>query len=147
MARLIQETIKKPLADEVLFGKLKNGGHVRVIATKDEDGADKLGFEYLDGPITPYVMGMIGYSFIDTNIPNGPTQGTCWWDPWYGYICNTWQPTFQDTAFAYGAAVGVRGELTEKFFIEGSYNLLWVDLDRAGNQSFDGVRLNAGWVF
>ena len=27
MARLIQETIKKPLADEVLFGKLKNGGH------------------------------------------------------------------------------------------------------------------------
>jgi ATP-dependent Clp protease ATP-binding subunit ClpA len=53
MARLIQETIKKPLADEVLFGKLKNGGHVRVIATKDEDGADKLGFEYLDGPVTP----------------------------------------------------------------------------------------------
>ena len=27
MARLIQETIKKPLADEVLFGKLKAGGH------------------------------------------------------------------------------------------------------------------------
>jgi len=29
MARVIQEHIKKPLADEVLFGKLKNGGHVR----------------------------------------------------------------------------------------------------------------------
>ena len=28
MARVIQEHIKKPLADEVLFGKLKNGGHV-----------------------------------------------------------------------------------------------------------------------
>jgi ATP-dependent Clp protease ATP-binding subunit ClpA len=53
MARLIQETIKKPLADEVLFGKLKNGGHVRVIVTKDEDGKEKLGFEYLDGPVTP----------------------------------------------------------------------------------------------
>jgi ATP-dependent Clp protease ATP-binding subunit ClpA len=53
MARLIQENIKKPLADEVLFGKLKTGGHVRVIATKDEAGADKLGFEYLDGPVTP----------------------------------------------------------------------------------------------
>jgi len=53
MARLIQETIKKPLADEVLFGKLKNGGHVRVIVIKDEDGRDKLGFEYLDGPVTP----------------------------------------------------------------------------------------------
>ena len=30
MARVIQEHIKKPLADEVLFGKLKDGGHVRV---------------------------------------------------------------------------------------------------------------------
>ena len=39
MARVIQEHIKKPLADEVLFGKLKNGGHVRVILDKDEDGA------------------------------------------------------------------------------------------------------------
>jgi ATP-dependent Clp protease ATP-binding subunit ClpA len=53
MARLIQETIKKPLADEVLFGKLKNGGHVRVIVVKDEDDREKLGFEYLDGPVTP----------------------------------------------------------------------------------------------
>ena len=31
MARVIQEHIKKPLADEVLFGKLKDGGHVRVV--------------------------------------------------------------------------------------------------------------------
>ena len=53
MARVIQEHIKKGLADEVLFGKLKNGGHVRVAVIKDEDGRDKLGFEYLDGPVTP----------------------------------------------------------------------------------------------
>src|SRR5271154_1416819 len=53
MARVIQEHIKKALADEVLFGKLKDGGHVRVIVVKDETEGDKLGFEYLDGPITP----------------------------------------------------------------------------------------------
>ena len=53
MARVIQEHIKKPLADEVLFGKLKTGGHVRVIVVKDETGAEKLGFEFLDGPVTP----------------------------------------------------------------------------------------------
>ena len=35
---VIQEHIKKPLADEVLFGKLKAGGHVRVVVVKDEDG-------------------------------------------------------------------------------------------------------------
>jgi len=53
MARLIQETIKKPLADDVLFGRLKAGGHVRVVVVKDEVGLDKLGFEYPDGPVTP----------------------------------------------------------------------------------------------
>jgi ATP-dependent Clp protease ATP-binding subunit ClpA len=54
MARVIQEHIKKPLADEVLFGHLKDGGHVRVVVTKDaETGRDKLGFEFLDGPVTP----------------------------------------------------------------------------------------------
>ncbi|MBA2656311.1 MAG: ATP-dependent Clp protease ATP-binding subunit ClpA [Tatlockia sp.] len=34
MARLIQENVKKPLADELLFGKLSNGGHVNL-AVKD----------------------------------------------------------------------------------------------------------------
>jgi ATP-dependent Clp protease ATP-binding subunit ClpA len=53
MARVIQEHIKKPLADEVLFGHLKGGGHVRVIVDKDEEGRDKLGFQFLEGPVTP----------------------------------------------------------------------------------------------
>jgi ATP-dependent Clp protease ATP-binding subunit ClpA len=55
MARVIQEHIKKPLADEVLFGKLKGGGHVRVVLVKDEADAekDKIGFEFVEGPVTP----------------------------------------------------------------------------------------------
>jgi ATP-dependent Clp protease ATP-binding subunit ClpA len=37
MARLIQDTIRKALADELLFGKLANGGSVHVdIDDKDE---------------------------------------------------------------------------------------------------------------
>ncbi|KPL27749.1 MAG: ATP-dependent Clp protease ATP-binding subunit ClpA [Acidithiobacillales bacterium SM1_46] len=36
MARLIQEKVKKPLADELLFGKLSNGGVVRVSADEDD---------------------------------------------------------------------------------------------------------------
>jgi len=53
MARVIQEHIKKPLAEEVLFGRLKSGGHVRVIVVTEENGNTKLGFEYPDGPVTP----------------------------------------------------------------------------------------------
>lgn len=43
MARLIQENVKKPLADELLFGKLANGGHVTL---RVKDG--KLHFDSQD---------------------------------------------------------------------------------------------------
>ncbi|MBV8663840.1 MAG: ATP-dependent Clp protease ATP-binding subunit ClpA, partial [Hyphomicrobiales bacterium] len=53
MARVIQSQIKTPLADEVLFGRLKNGGVVRVVVTADDDGVKKLGFVYPEGPSQP----------------------------------------------------------------------------------------------
>src|ERR1700748_1799204 len=37
LARVIQDNIKKPLADEILFGKLKKGGTVRVLLDRDAD--------------------------------------------------------------------------------------------------------------
>lgn len=104
-------------------------------------------YNVLEGRVTPFVRGNFGWTWVDSNIPSGPATGTCWWDPWWGYVCDTWQPTFEDTSFAYGAAVGVRGELTERLFVEGSYNVLWIDFNRAGSQSFDGARVNIGWLF
>ncbi len=44
LARVIQEHIKMPLAEELLFGKLEHGGAVKVIV--EQDGlAQRLGFE------------------------------------------------------------------------------------------------------
>ena len=45
LARIIQEHIKKPLAEELLFGKLTKGGVVRV--TRD---GDKLSFSFTEAP-------------------------------------------------------------------------------------------------
>src|SRR5690606_19042845 len=42
LARVIQEHIKKPLANEILFGKLRKGGVVHVTVGKQEDGTDGL---------------------------------------------------------------------------------------------------------
>jgi len=44
LARIIQEHIKKPLAEELLFGRLAEGGTVRVKRGED----DKLAFEFLE---------------------------------------------------------------------------------------------------
>jgi ATP-dependent Clp protease ATP-binding subunit ClpA len=53
MARVIQAQIKTPLADEVLFGRLKGGGVVKVVVTADEAGTKKLSFVYPEGPAQP----------------------------------------------------------------------------------------------
>jgi len=36
MARLIQQKVKEPLAEELLFGRLQNGGHAVVEVTDDD---------------------------------------------------------------------------------------------------------------
>ncbi len=36
MARLIQDKVKRPLAEELLFGQLAHGGHVVVTLDKDD---------------------------------------------------------------------------------------------------------------
>ncbi|MGE4372952.1 MAG: ATP-dependent Clp protease ATP-binding subunit ClpA [Xanthobacter sp.] len=52
MGRVIQENIKTPLADMVLFGALKRGGHVRVVV--EGEGADsRLGFEFPEDTASP----------------------------------------------------------------------------------------------
>jgi ATP-dependent Clp protease ATP-binding subunit ClpA len=50
LARVIQDNIKKPLADEILFGKLKDGGTVRVLLDRDND---KLAFEFIAADVKP----------------------------------------------------------------------------------------------
>jgi ATP-dependent Clp protease ATP-binding subunit ClpA len=45
LSRVIQEHIKKPLANEILFGALRKGGVVKVTVGKKDDGKDGLVLE------------------------------------------------------------------------------------------------------
>jgi ATP-dependent Clp protease ATP-binding subunit ClpA len=55
LGRVIQESIKKPLAEEILFGKLKKGGIVRVSVGKKDDGKTGILLEALpdNAPVKP----------------------------------------------------------------------------------------------
>ncbi|MEZ5830344.1 MAG: ATP-dependent Clp protease ATP-binding subunit ClpA [Dongiaceae bacterium] len=50
LARVIQENIKKPLAEDILFGRLEKGGTVRVGLDREND---KLTFEIVESKSTP----------------------------------------------------------------------------------------------
>ena len=50
--RLVQDEVKRPLGDELLFGRLEQGGHVEVDAML-ADGSAKLVFRFTGGAIQP----------------------------------------------------------------------------------------------
>jgi opacity protein-like surface antigen len=129
-------------------GDMSPDGNVTVGGSLDSSTLQFVGqFNFLEKPVTPFIRGSIGSTYIDSNIPSGPPQGTCWWDPWWGYICNSWQPTYDDSSFSYAAGIGVRGDVTDTFFLEASANQIWLDSDTAVEPEFTGYRLNIGWIF
>ena len=104
-------------------------------------------YNFLENKLfTPFVRANLGFTYTDSNIASGPPQGSCWWHPWWGYICGTWVPTYDRTSFSFGGGVGVRADVSRSFFLEASFNGLWIDFANA-TPVFDGIRLNIGWLF
>jgi len=105
-------------------------------------------YNFLPKTITPYISAGLGWTWIDTNIPTSPPQTGCWWDPWYGYICTTYQSTATESGFNYGLGAGVRIEPKDSFFLRFGVNDNWQDF---GNYSDTpdilSYRLELGWKF
>lgn len=102
----------------------------------------------MSGPFSPFVTGAIGWSWVDTNIATGPPQTGCWWDPWWGYVCTSFQDTKTLDGFSYQLGVGARYDFTDTVAVHGSYRINWIDFDKAkGTPDFDGFQLSLGWKF
>lgn len=123
-------------------------GTAKVGGTLDASSIQAVGQYYFleNSVITPFVRGNLGFTYTDSNIASGPPQGTCWWDPWWGYVCGSWVPTYDRTSFSFGGGVGVRADVSRNFFLEASFNGLWIDFSNE-TPLFDGIRLNIGWLF
>ncbi len=74
LARVIQENIKKPLADELLFGKLLHGGTVRVLVA-GEGAERKLAFEYIPAEPKPKKAKGEGEEDEDDSEEEGEEEG------------------------------------------------------------------------
>ena len=99
-------------------------------------------FNLLEGDFTPYVTGGVGWSFIDSNIPEGRAETSCWWDPWYGYVCGTFQDTKSFDQLTYNVGVGVRWDVGSSISLRFGYERHWLDLDEAsGTPGFDQLKV------
>ena len=106
-----------------------------------------LSYYFLDGPLTPFLTGGVGWTFLDSNIPSGPPEGVCWYDPWYGYVCSYYQNTYTKDYFSYNLGLGARWDVFPGFFLRGSVGWQWVDLGQAGTTDFMGGRMDLGYMF
>jgi opacity protein-like surface antigen len=96
----------------------------------------------LQGNFSPFVTGGLGWTYIDTNIPNSLPQNYCWYYPWYGQVCGSYVSTAATTRFSYNAGAGVRYDFTREFFMRGWVNAQYVDF--GGN--YGGTRWTQGRV-
>jgi hypothetical protein len=103
-------------------------------------------WHWFDGPLTPFLQGGIGYMKIDSNIPSQPPQTGCWWDPWWGWICDTQWRTYDTSEFFYNVGIGLRWDVNGALFLRGSYNREWVGLD-SGDVEFDTLSIDFGLMF
>jgi outer membrane protein W len=105
-------------------------------------------YKFLDGMFRPWVEAGLGYTWVNTNIANGPPQTGCWWDPWWGYICGGYQNTKNGSAFAYQVGAGFEVNFNRQFGLSAGYLETWEKIQHAsGSPSFGGIEVMFNWRF
>ena len=101
-----------------------------------------------DQALQPFVEAGLGWTYVDSNVADGDPIVGCWWHPWWGYICDGFYNTFDDTTFTYGAGVGLRYSFSGGTFLKAGYNVWELDsVGGAGDSTVTAARLEFGWVF
>jgi len=112
------------------------------------NGRFKATFNFIDAPFTPFLEVGAGWTYIDSNVADGPPITGCWWHPYWGYICDSYYSTYTQTSFTYGVGLGLRYDIAGGSFIKASVNQ-W-ELDNVGSTQdafLAGARIEFGWGF
>jgi outer membrane protein assembly factor BamD len=105
-------------------------------------------YTFMTGPLTPYVVGGVGWAWVDTNIATEPPEVGCWWHPWWGYVCTSWQDTRTVDGLAYEVGIGMRYDFSNALAADAAYRMRWMDLENAtGSPSTDTLQLSLVWKF
>lgn len=105
-------------------------------------------YNFLTGPITPYVSAGIGYNAYDTGIPTGDVDFFCWWDYWWGtYVCSADVETYRTSEFTWSAGAGVRWDFNESIFGKVAYTATWMEVGTQGVDVYPEYQILVGWKY
>ena len=68
-------------------------------------------WHFLRGPLTPFVTGAAGVTYMDPGADIVPPGPGCWVYPWWGQFCGERPPSHNFTRFTYGAGAGMRWDM------------------------------------
>ena len=101
-------------------------------------------FNFIEGPITPFVEATLGWTAVDSNIADGPPVTGCWWDPWWGYICSSFYDTYSEDLTSWSYAAGVRWDVNRMWGLKASYGVLELETSsRTEDASIDMFTIQA----
>jgi len=104
-------------------------------------------FNLLSTPFTPYISANIGSTYVDSGIPTGNITTSCWWDPWWGYVCTPGVQTYTSTEFNYGAGAGLRYDFNRKAYVKAGISKNYIDLGSSNTPDFTSYRMVFGFMF
>ncbi len=113
-----------------------------------QTGRLNLDYNIINRRFTPFVTAGIGYQYTETELNGLPPVNTCWWDPWWGWVCTSSTPTAWETDFTWNAGAGVRWNVTDNFFVKAMAGANWLEYSGGDGIStqIEGI-FSIGWTF
>ena len=110
-------------------------------------GRINVDYNFWDKTFTPFVTAGMGFTYIDSNVPSGDPAYWCWWDYYWGWVCDGNQPTHDKWSFSPNAGAGLRWDVAEGFFLKAMANWTWAEVGEGGYKAFPQATLNVGWTW
>lgn len=127
-----------------LPGRKKTINHTMDMITNQFSGT----YNFSQERFTPYIQAGLGWTYIDSNVVNGPGYSGCYWDPWYPYpICGTYYNTYSSSRFSYNGAIGLRYDMPNSAIIKASYGAVNNDIKSTDNLLIGIFKLEIGSTF
>ena len=111
-------------------------------------GRFNIDYNIINRRITPFVTAGIGYQYTEVELENLPPVNTCWWDPWWGWICYSQHPHAWQTDFTWNAGAGIRWSITDSLIVKVMGGATWLEYDGTHGitTQLEGV-FSIGWSF
>jgi opacity protein-like surface antigen len=113
-----------------------------------QTGRFNVDYNIINRRFTPFVTAGIGYQYLETELNHLPPAGVCWWDPWWGWVCQTTHPYAWETDFTWNVGAGLRWNITDQLLIKATVGAQWLEYGGAHGTTtqIEGM-FGIGWIF